>query len=161
MPNCPKCRTRKVQLAPQRGIAERLVGLVTIYPNRCQLCSHRFMAFRGRPGFIPRRDYQRVRVLYPVWFHSTLLSKSPSRGQEGTMVNLSIKGCRIEAEVRIPKGSHLKLEFEVSEDQAPITVEEALVRSQSGTGIGLKFLRIRDQERKRITLIIRQRFLPV
>jgi hypothetical protein len=153
---CPKCQTRIVRLAPQRGIGERLLGLLTIYPTRCQLCTHRFLAFRGRPFSIPQRDYQRVRVHFPVWFRSAFY-QGEFPGQEGKIVELSLGGCRLESAAQLPKGARLRLQFEVAEDQAPVTVEEAVVRSHPSKGMGLVFTKVRRNEKRRLGRIIRGR----
>ena len=62
--NCPKCGTAKTKLAPRSGITDRLLGTLTIYPLRCQLCAHRFTTFLGKLKTNPRRNYERVPVQY-------------------------------------------------------------------------------------------------
>lgn len=156
MPRCPNCATRLVRLAPQRGIADRLLGLLTIYPNCCQLCGHRFLRFRGRFRSLPKRDYHRVPVHFPTWYRS-VFRKDDRDGLQGTMVNLSIGGCHIKGHLRIPKGSRIRLQFEVSDDRAPLTVEEAIVHFNPNNGIGLRFTKIGPLEKRRLAQIIRER----
>ena len=156
MVRCPKCKTRMVRLAPQRSFVERLVGFLTIYPNRCQICAHRFLTFHGQRGFVPQRSYKRVPVQYPTWFRSAFYDE-PTTGLQGTIVNLSIAGCRVNSSVRMPKGARLRLQFEVSEDQAPVMIEEAEVRSHPGKDIGLSFTKLRGEEKKRLGRLIRGR----
>lgn len=156
---CPHCQTRLVRLAPQQGIGERLLGFLTIYPIRCQLCAHRFLTFHGKPGFLPQRNFQRLRVGFLVWFRSAL-TKTSSPGVQGTLADLSIGGGRVECKVRPPKGSRLRLQIEVSEDQAPVEVEEAVVRTHTRQGIGLAFTRVTGKEKRRISRIIHERLSP-
>lgn len=63
---CPKCGTPKTRLAPRYGVAARLLGALTIYPFRCQLCTHRFTSFLGKLKTNPRRNYERIPVQYPA-----------------------------------------------------------------------------------------------
>ncbi len=156
MVRCPKCKTRMVRVAPQRSFTERLVGMLTIYPNRCQICGHRFLAFKGRRSFIPQRSYKRIPVEYPTQFRSAFY-KEPTTGLQGTIENLSIAGCRVNSQVRMPLGARLYLQFQVAEGHEPVIIDEAVVRSHPGKGIGLSFTKLRSEEKKRLGRLIRVR----
>ncbi len=156
MVRCPKCKTLMVRVAPQRSFGERLLGFLTIYPNRCQICAHRFFAFTGHRGFVPQRSYKRVPVQYPTQFRSAFYD-DPTTALEGTLVNLSIVGCRINSQVRMPKGARLRLQFQVAEGHKPVIIDEAVVRSHPGKGIGLRFTKLRSEEKKRLGRLIRVR----
>ena len=156
MVRCPKCKTRMVRVAPQRSFSERLVGMLTIYPNRCQICGHRFLAFKGRRSFVPQRSYKRIPVEYPTQFRSAFY-KEPTTGLQGTIDNLSIAGCRVNSQVRMPLGARLYLQFQVAEGHEPVIIDEAVVRSHPGKGIGLSFTKLRSEEKKRLGRLIRVR----
>ena len=152
-PRCSQCQTRLVRLAPQQGFFEKLLGFFTIYPIRCQICAHRFLTFHGKIRTLPQRNYHRVTVDFPVWFRPTR-SKNEPIGLEGTLQNLSVDGCLIASKVKPPKGSRLGLEFEISEEEAPIEIKEAVVRTHLRRGIGVSFVKLRNQEKKRIGKIV-------
>ena len=152
-PTCTLCQTRLVRLAPQQGMLEKLLGFFTIYPLRCQICANRFMTFYGKIRSLPKRDFHRVSVHFPVWFRPAK-TKSDPLGLEGTLENLTVAGCLIASKVKPPKGSRLGLEFEISEEEAPIAIKEAVVRTHLRQGIGVRFVKVRNQEKKRIGKIV-------
>lgn len=45
-PPCPQCRKNLVRRSRRRGIYERTVSLLYVYPFRCQHCAHRFLALQ-------------------------------------------------------------------------------------------------------------------
>jgi len=45
---CPLCESESVVRSHRRGIWERILGIVRVYPFRCESCEHRFRyPFRG------------------------------------------------------------------------------------------------------------------
>lgn len=156
MTRCPRCRTRLVRLAPQQHLGERLVGWLTIYPHRCQLCAHRFLAFSGHLLFVPQRNFHRIRVDFPTSIRSAFF-QNHFPAVCGRMVNLSVGGCRLDGEILIPEGARIRVEFEVDRDQPPVTVDEAVVCSHPGhgKGLGLSFTKLRRGEKRRIGSIVR------
>jgi FkbM family methyltransferase len=46
LPYCPKCRENLVHQSRRQGLIEVLWGFFGFYPFRCQLCTHRFLAFQ-------------------------------------------------------------------------------------------------------------------
>ena len=147
-----------VRLGPSRAIHESLLRWLTIYPLCCQLCGHRSLAFWGRFERLPQRTFSRVPVRYPAWFRP-VDEAAPRRGYEATIVDLSIGGCRVRGPTLPVRDTRLRVEFEVSDNEAPIAVEEAVVRSSSPRGMGLAFAKIRQAETRRIGGIIRGRLL--
>ena len=150
---CPKCGTLKTKLAPRRGVADRLLSTLTIYPCRCQLCAHRFTTFLGRLKTNPRRNYERVPVQYsaqvrPVHDPTQLVVV------EGTMVNLSLRGCRIKTSQRFPMGCHVMLELQSGEYDLPISIDEAIVRAHYNDGVGLRFSSFLRSEERRLRHIL-------
>jgi hypothetical protein len=139
-PSCLKCGTAKTKLALRSGVADRLLATLTIYPVRCQLCTHRFTIFPGKLKTNPRRNYDRVSVEYPAQVRPI---RGPSQRVvvEGTLSNLSLRGCRV------------MLEFHPAGYDDPIMVDGAIVRSRCAEGIGLRissFLRSEERRLRRI-----------
>jgi len=150
---CPKCGTPKTKLAPRHGVADRLLGTVTIYPFRCQLCAHRFTTFLGKLKTNPRRNYDRISVEYPAEVRPI---RDPSQRVvvEGTLSNLSLRGCRVRTSQRIPMGCRVMLEFHPAEYDEPIKVDGAIVRSRCAEGIGLRFSSFLRSEERRLSRIL-------
>ena len=151
--NCPKCGTSKTRLAPRNSVTDRLLGGLTIYPVRCQLCTHRFTTFLGKLKTNPRRNYERVSVQYPAQVRPT---HDPSQRVvvEGTLSNLSLRGCRVRTSQRLPMGSHVMLEFHPAECDDPIMIDDAIVRSRCAEGIGLRFSSFLRSEERRLRRIL-------
>jgi hypothetical protein len=151
--HCPTCGTSKTILAPRETVSDDLLGALTIYPFRCQLCAERFRAFLGRRAMNPRRSFERVDVAFPVWFRGRF--EGPMQlGQEGTIENLSIRGCRIRCRRPLSRGMRVELEFQHSNCSFPITVDEAVVRSTVGGMVGLRFLQLQREDAQRIRQIV-------
>ena len=150
---CPKCGTLKTKLAPRNGMTDRLLGALTVYPLRCQLCAHRFTTFLGKLKSNPRRNYERVPVQYPAQVRPTY---DPSRRVvvEGTLSNLSLRGCRVRTSQRIPMGCKVMLEFHPAEYDDPIMIDKAIVRSRCAEGIGLRFSNFLRSEERRLRRIL-------
>ena len=152
-PSCPKCGTAKTKLAPRSGVADRLLGTLTIYPVRCQLCTHRFTTFLGTLKTNPRRNYERVPVQYPAQVRP-INDTSQRVVVKGTLSNLSLRGCRVRMSQRIPMGCREMLEFHPAEYDDPIMVDGAIVRSRCAEGIGLRFSSLLRSEERRLRRIL-------
>src|SRR6476619_5046045 len=126
---CPACRASKVRLAARTTLPDALLSGLTIYPFRCQLCGRRFRIFLGCRTSNPRRSFERIDVSFPVWFRHRESAFSSDAAKEGTIDNLSIRGCRIRSTAPIRIGSRLELEFQYSDSSFPVTIDEAIVRS--------------------------------
>ena len=150
---CPVCGTTKTRLAVRRSFADTLFGYATVYPFRCQLCARRFHSFLGRAAANPRRNFDRVAVDFPVWLKP--LHASPNEvGEEGSIQDLSIRGCRIRCAHPVVPGTRVELEFQHSNASFPITVDEAIVRSSSQGELGLRFIQLQRQDQRRIRSIL-------
>lgn len=156
MTQCPRCRTRLVRLAPRRHLGEWLVGWLTIYPHRCQLCTHRFLAFCGTIRFVPQRNFYRVRVSFPSRIRSAFFEHH-FPAVPGTVVDLSVGGCRLDGALPVHEGARIRVEFDVGDHERPVTIDEAVVSSHHGPGkgLGLSFTKLRREERRRIGRIVR------
>ena len=146
---CPRCRSAKIRLSPCRSLTDRCLSFLTIYFLRCQLCAHRFPVWVRRRLPPARRSYERLSVIYPVWFRlASAPEEAPS--EEGTLLNLTIRGCRLRAGSTLPLGTLLVLEFQPSPYGLPITVDGAVVRSQASGSVGLRFVKLSRCEERRI-----------
>ncbi|THJ24872.1 MAG: PilZ domain-containing protein [Nitrospira sp. CG24E] len=150
---CPRCGTLKTRLAPRRSVTDRLLSTFTIYPLRCQLCTHRFTTFLGKLKTNPRRNYDRISVEYPAQVRP-IHDPSTSIVVEGTVSNLSLRGCRVLTKQRVPMGCKVMLEFHPAEYDDPIMVDGAIVRSRSAEGIGLRFSSLLHSEERRLRRIL-------
>ena len=146
-------RDIKNAVGASKNMTDRLLGVLTIYPVRCQLCAYRFTTFLGKLKRNPRRNYDRVSVQYPAQVRPT---HDPSQRivVEGTLSNLSLRGCRVRTSQRIPMGSHVMLEFHAAEYDDPIMIDDAIVRSRCAEGIGLRFSSFLRSEERRVRRIL-------
>jgi c-di-GMP-binding flagellar brake protein YcgR len=129
-----------------------------MYPFRCQLCTHRFLAFLWHYGHNPRREYERV----PIQYQATLYpagAQKPGEGTPGTILNLTVSGCLIETSAVIPQGTSLGLTIHVSDQFQPVQVEGAVVRSIKDKRMGLEFVKIAPEEETRLRVVIEANLL--
>lgn len=160
MPSCPECGMKIVRQASLQSGWERLLRVLCIYPFRCQLCNHRFLAAFAGPRVDARRDYERVLVGYPASFSSTTpTTRGQNQDAQGTIVNLSIRGCQMRTKVPLQPGAMLRLTFTPTDhaDAPPIVIEQAVVRSSNGTVHGIEFIRLGAADDVRIRQIIHDR----
>lgn len=148
MLKCPRCERGVVRRSHRHGLLEHLYSLFSIFPFRCQLCTHRFLARPDRQRPSRHREYDRVPVRFPVSFYSSYVGEK-IRG-EGTLVSLSIRGCSLTTAELVRKGAFLRLQVLFLDDDPPIEIGIALVRSLHGGRLGLEFLSIRPEEQVRL-----------
>lgn len=137
---------------PRRGLRESLLVLLMIRPYRCQYCSHRFLVLLGRFSFSPGRKHKRIPVQYPVYFRPAFSTDAVLAA--GTLLDLSIGGCTIETPVPVPKAFCLSMQIEAAEQDPPIQIEIARVRTVNGKRLGLEFLSLRPEEEDRLRRLI-------
>ena len=149
-PRCKRCAMQFIQPSHEHGAVETLLRWFSLYAFRCQLCKHRFYRLLKRSGRTPeaetdKREYLRVPVTFPVTFSGEQLHG------EGTVINLSIRGCAMESTSRPRSGSILNLTLQPQEYRPPIRIDRAIVRSGMGKRFGLEFLQVHaaDEERLR------------
>ncbi len=149
MPTCPQCGMWLVKQAPRRGALEAILRLIAIGPLRCQICTHRFLGVLRKADHKPGREYERIPVHYQVYFRPTF-AKEDAQPIHGTITALSIRGCTITTRVMVPKGDCLCLQFEVTDQEHPIQIDGARVRTVNGTRLGVVFSNIRPAEEDRL-----------
>jgi hypothetical protein len=86
---------------------------------------------------------------------STLVHRNKFR-HEGSVRDLSIKGCRMESLINPFTGMQVSLLLHVPGEANPITIENAAIRWCGSQGMGMEFLIVAKPEQERLDRIIRQ-----
>jgi hypothetical protein len=81
---------------------------------------------------------QRKSLRFPVKFRSSF-SSIGMVGGEGSIVDLSIRGCRIESPIDVQPGASLDIRIKAVANEPPIHVQAAIVRWSRGGEFGLEF----------------------
>ncbi len=152
-PPCPRCRKPFTRRSQRRGLLERCISLVHIYPFRCQLCAHRFLAPHWGARFVKHRPDRRAYVRLSVRCPATFTGDAAGAG---TIANLSIQGCGIETDAVPPPGAILRLTMHETTGQPAIEVDVAVVRAVSPRlrQVGVEFLRMQDGEQEKLRRVI-------
>ncbi|MCP9472860.1 MAG: PilZ domain-containing protein [Nitrospira sp.] len=148
---CPQCwRDQAFRSRPQ-SLRELAASWVRFVPFFCRSCGHRFLTWTDvRTIFgsvLDRREHLRIPVRLRLSF-----SGGKVRG-EGTVIDISLGGCKVKSDGPVAVDDIYYLEIVVSEQEPPIEVP-AIVRSVGARGIALKFLR-KARENERLLSFIR------
>ena len=81
---------------------------------------------------------QRSNLRYRAQFRSSFSSVAMVGG-EGSLLDLSIRGCRIESLIDVKPGATLEVRIEVGEHCPPIQIQAAVVRWSREREFGLEF----------------------
>lgn len=149
---CSQCRKPFVQAVRRQGFLDRLLYWAYVHPYGCQICRHRFyvMQWGLRPAEISMDGSQyRMR---PVQIHATVLDEQGHR--EGNVTDLSMGGCMIEMPAPLLEGAVLGIRLDALDDEPPIAVEAALVRSALGARAEVEFLRLAPKEEERLNRFV-------
>ena len=150
MPRCPDCGETHVGRTNRRGL-ERLLSVLYVYPFRCRICGHRFLAVQWGQRYatrtVDRRQYERMAAHIPVVFGAGDVDG------EGVVTEISIDGCTIQTEVTMSRGTHLPLRMQCSPTRT-ITVAHAVVRSVHGRAIGIQFVQLGAREHDAIHRLV-------
>lgn len=148
--SCPRCKNDSLLRSQPQSLREHLASLLFVAPFRCPFCSHRFLASRLWLGYsthpIDRREHLRIPVRLYLSFSGGKVRA------EGTVLDLSMGGCIIKSETQVHTDDIFYLQLSLGEREAPLEVA-AMVRSVSARGIGFKFLR-GAQENKRLLAFV-------
>lgn len=161
-PQCPKCGKYFTKRVPMEGAADPTSTVAGMFAYRCQLCSELFRARKPALQSTPapqaskdaeltnvtNRQYVRVAAKFPVTF---LISKLK---QEGTVTEIALGGCTLEANVVLAIGAKFKMEILISDSEPPLVVDQALVRSVRPMGFGIQFMEIQDAEKERLGRVL-------
>jgi c-di-GMP-binding flagellar brake protein YcgR len=77
-------------------------------------------------------------------------------GGEGSVVDLSIGGCRIESPTDVQPGAALELRIAAIEHEPPIQIHQALVRWSRERQFGLEFVMMAPEEWARLQHTVKQ-----
>jgi hypothetical protein len=125
---------------------EQLLSVVFVYPFRCQLCTHRFLAMqwgvRYRKELVDQRQYDRVAVRLPA------TCRGEHSGGKGVVTDISMRGCMLETDVQLMEGELIEISFQPSDPVQPVIVEAAVVRSARSGSVGFEFLRLQPNEKE-------------
>ncbi len=69
---------------------------------------------------------------------------------EGTVTDLSVRGCAVESHMPVPSGTDLALCALIPDDDCPWAPEKAVVRWSFRRKFGLEFTRLRPEEEERL-----------
>lgn len=155
VPVCPKCEASFVRrVLPKKGI-EHLLWHLYLYPFRCQLCAHRFLALRFGQRYDIQlddmREYERLRVKIPVTF-----SGGSVRGS-GATIDITMKGCWIDCpqRVMVSKGMTIHLKLQEPGKGLPIEIESGMVRWALGRGFGVEFVHAKPNHLDRLRSLVK------
>jgi PilZ domain len=98
---------------------------------------------------------QRTNLRFHVRFRSSF-SSIGLVGGEGSLVDLSIRGCRIESPTNVQPGASLDIRILVAEDEPPIRIQQGVVRWSRGRQFGLEFVTMVPEEWARLQHIVKQ-----
>lgn len=97
----------------------------------------------------------RKSLRFPVRFRSSFSSLTMVGG-EGSLVDLSIRGCRIESSIDVQPGAALELRIDVIKSKPPIQIQAAVVRWCREHEFGLEFEVIAPTEWAHLQDIVKQ-----
>lgn len=149
---CPNCERTFVRRSHRKGLWEFLCSLLLIYPYRCQLCTHRFLANPRLSPLKRHREFERLQVQFPASFRSAYLDRTIIG--EGTVSSLSARGCSLTTEEPLVKGMLLRLYIRFGEQESPIEVSVAAVRSSAHQQMGIEFLHLQPGEDGRLRRLL-------
>lgn len=92
---------------------------------------------------------QRQDARFPVRFRSSFTSTNVVGG-EGSVVDVSIRGCRIETSTHIHTGTVLELRLYLSPEEPPLGVAQAVVRWARAKYFGVEFVSLKPEEWARL-----------
>ena len=75
-------------------------------------------------------------------------------GGEGLLIDLTIKGCRVESDVRVQTGNQLELRVYLPDHDSSLDVESSAVRWSRGREFGLEFVRMRSEAQKLLHQVV-------
>jgi hypothetical protein len=145
---CTQCRKPFVKAVRREGLLDCLLSLVYVYPFRCQICRHRFSVLRWGIRYNGTLDDRRRYVRHPVRLPVTLTSQSGKH--DGRATDLSVGGCSIAVFAPYREGDVLSIWLQTPDDEPPIEVDAAVVRTVSQGRLGVEFVSLRDPEEARL-----------
>jgi len=129
-----------------------MLAVVYVYPFRCQVCGRRFRALAWGTRYVRRsadhREWERVAIRAPVVLRSGHVSAP------GEATELSLEGFTAKTAARLGVGARVSAALDLVAGQPPIEVEEAVVQSSRDDAIGVQFVRLQPEERRRLQRVV-------
>ena len=94
----------------------------------------------------------RKHTRFTVHFQGSFSSGQRLEGK-GTVLNLSIGGCKVKSDTRVPLGTDVRVRIMMQEEQ-PLEIKRAAVRWTSGQEFGLEFTFVESEEELRLRLFV-------
>jgi PilZ domain len=91
---------------------------------------------------------------FPVQFRSSFSSANVVSGV-GVLGDLSIRGCRVFSMVDVKAGTTLQLRIEVSDEEPPIQITQAIARWYRDSSFGLEFVTLTPDEWARLQHVVK------
>ena len=98
---------------------------------------------------------QRQCPRFPVRFQSTFSSIN-TVGGKGSVLDLSIRGCRIDSATAVAPGTALGVSIQVHDVEPPIRVKQAVVRWSRSQQFGLEFVTLEPDEWVRLQDVVKR-----
>ena len=98
---------------------------------------------------------QRKNLRFQVQFRSSF-SSIAMVGGEGSIIDLSIGGCRIESHTDVQPGAALEVRIVAGEHEPPIQIQQAVVRWSRWGQFGLEFVTMAPEEWARLQHTVKQ-----
>ncbi|MEK6784628.1 MAG: PilZ domain-containing protein [Nitrospirota bacterium] len=97
---------------------------------------------------------RRITPRFRVQFRTTFCA-APTLDGTGTILDLSVGGCRVESTASPTPGLTLELRIYAQNVDWPLMIEAATIQWVSGQTFGLAFFRMTDSEQQRLEQVIR------
>lgn len=150
--HCPSCGTGFVRVTYREGRVENLLGLVSVFPFRCQLCTNRFRAYysggRHNTQAFDRRQYTRL----PASIEAQVLDRNQSV-MTNRITDISMDGCTLQT-TGFPKGAFIELILKPTVEEQTIHIETAMVCSVRPLSTGIRFLEIPPEHYRRLAQVV-------
>lgn len=91
---------------------------------------------------------------FTVQFRSSFSSANIVSGQ-GTLSDLSIRGCRVVSPIQVKPGTVLQLQVHDSDDDPPIQVSQAIIRWCRAGSFGCEFVSLSPDEWARLQHVVK------
>jgi hypothetical protein len=98
---------------------------------------------------------QRKDTRFPVEFRSSFSSANVVAG-DGTLNDLSVRGCRVFSLIDVKPGTALKLRIHASGNEPPIQISQSVVRWCRAGSFGCEFVNLSPDEWARLHHVIRE-----
>lgn len=77
-------------------------------------------------------------------------------GGEGNVVDLSIRGCRVDSLTDVQPGASLDVQIETDDHEPPIKIQQAIVRWNRAKEFGLEFVTMAPEEWARLQHVVKR-----